>query len=64
MVRLHRFKSMGETYYEIDGKKIFAKDLIAIQLGQEPKHCISHLMCDKYNRETSDYLKSIQKPEK
>lgn len=50
------------------GKKILAKDLIGIQLCKEPKHDISDLMSEEYNREAKKlevlYRELLPKPPK
>jgi len=43
VVRLHRMKEVGECYYEVRGERVYAKDLVNIQLGLEEKHKIDDL---------------------
>lgn len=44
IVRLHRFRNVGDAAYTVEGKTILAKDLLDIQIGRTAKRDISSLM--------------------
>ena len=48
IVRLHRFRNVGDATYPVDGKDILAKDLLGVQIGRVPKHEISKFLPKKY----------------
>lgn len=50
IVRLHRFRNVGDAAYPVDGKEILAKDLLGVQIGREPKHDISKYLPPSYKK--------------
>lgn len=48
IVRLHRFKNVGEAVYNVRGKEVKAKDLLEVQIGMKPKDDIRDLMPPSY----------------
>ena len=61
IVRLHRFRNVGEAVYVVRGKQIKAKDLIDMQVGLEPKEDIRDLMPPSYQNEVFRFLNQEQK---
>ena len=55
IIRLHRFKNVGQAVYEVRGKKIKAIDLIDVQIGRLPKDDISDLMPGFYRRMVAEF---------
>lgn len=55
IVRLHRFKNVGEACYFVRGEKIKAKDLIDVQIGFTEKHDISDIMDGSYSNRVREF---------
>jgi RNA recognition motif-containing protein len=61
IVRLHRFRNVGEAIYIVRGKKIKAKDLIDIQVGLQAKEDIRDIMPQSYQNEVFRFMGQEQK---
>lgn len=56
IIRLHRFKNVGEAVYTVRGQAIKAKDLLDVQIGLKPKEDIRDLMPPSYQNEVFRFL--------
>lgn len=61
LIRLHRFKNVGEAVYTVRGKEIKAKDLLDVQIGLKPKDDIRDLMPPSYQNEVFRFLNQEQR---
>lgn len=61
IIRLHRFKNVGEAVYTVRGKDIKAKDLLDVQIGYKPKDDIRDLMPPSYQNEVFRFLNQEHK---
>lgn len=48
IVRLHRFRNLKDTFYNVNGKTYSCDDLLGVQIGKDPKHDIEDLMSEEY----------------
>ena len=58
--RLARLKDVGDEFYLVRGEKIFAKNLVAIQLGKAPRLPIEDLMDEAYFQEATKIRKILE----
>ena len=61
IIRLHRFKNVGEAVYTVRGQAIKAKDMIDVQIGLRPKDCILDIMPPSYRGEVFRFVNEEQK---
>ena len=59
VIRLHRFRNVEDAAYLVEGKTIFASDLLDVQLDRVPKHDISRFMPKLYIELRKEWTKKI-----